>query len=120
MHSGVACEWGGGEWMTKRTLITIVCTGVGGVIAALGAIVIFIQLAEWWSFGNWNGVSIRYVLGYYKIQSPYFASPMFRFLDLPLSPMLLGIGVLIVTIGAKYARKAGVGRRSSELGTGPK
>jgi len=124
MRSGAAGECSGGEQMTNRTLITMFCTGIGGVIAALGALVLFMQLAEWWSFGNWNAVSIRYVLSYYKTQSPHFASPMFRFLDLPASLMLLGIGGLIIAIGAKYRRKtasrAGVERKSTEPGTGQK
>jgi hypothetical protein len=88
--------------MKRRSLLSIFCITTGAVIGALGALVLFMQLAEWWSFGNWNVVSIRYFLGHFHIQFSNFIPIV---LDLPLSFILLGIGGLIVAIGSKYLHK---------------
>jgi hypothetical protein len=90
------------EFMPRRSLVAIFCITTGLVVGALGALVLFMQFAEWWSFGNWNAVSIRYVLGHFHIQFPDFISIV---LELPLCLILLGIGGLIVAIGRRYLQK---------------
>jgi hypothetical protein len=82
--------------MPRRSLLTIFCIIAGLVIGALGALVLFMQFAEWWSFGNWNVVSIGYVLNHFHIQFPKAISIV---LDAPMSLVLFGIGGLIVAIG---------------------
>jgi hypothetical protein len=89
--------------MPRRSLLAIFCITTGLIIGALGALVLFMQFAEWWSFGNWNAVSIRYVFGHFHIQFPDVISIM---LDLPLSLVLLGIGGLIIAFGVKHRQKA--------------
>lgn len=90
----------------------------GFIIGALGALVLFAQCIEWWSFGNWNPVSVHYALNYFAIHLPHFVSTatgiqkMFNwledgFLNLPLSIVLLGIGGLIAAMGAKQAQQRG-------------
>ena len=88
--------------MPRRSLLTIFCIIAGLVIGALGALVLFMQFAEWWSFGNWNDVSIGYVLGHFHVLFPAVISIA---LDLPLSLVLFGIGGLIVAIGAKHRQR---------------
>jgi hypothetical protein len=104
--------------MPRKPLFTIFCMIAGFIIGALGALVLFAQCLEWWSFGNWNPVSVRYALNYFAIHPPHFVSTAFgiqrifnsledEFLNLPLSIVLLGIGGLIAAIGAKHAQQRG-------------
>ncbi len=87
----------------------------GLVIGALGALVLFAQWIEWFSFGNWNPISVGYAFDYFGLQSPHFISATLgiqrifnwlcdAFFDLPLSLVLLGIGGLIAIIGGVHAQ----------------
>lgn len=102
--------------MPRGPLFTIFCMIAGFAIGALGALVLFAQCAEWWSFGNWNPVSIRYAFDYFEIQPPHFNSTTLGiqkifnwlrdgFLNLPLSIVLLGIGSLLAAVGTTTLAK---------------
>ena len=89
---------------------------LGFAIGALGMLVVFAQCIEWWSFGNWNQVSVRYAFEYFTRQSPNFiltaldVPRIFNWLrdgllNLPLSIVLLGIGGLITAIGGIRAQR---------------
>jgi hypothetical protein len=97
--------------MPRRSLLAICCIITGLVIGALGALVLFMQFAEWWSFGNWNIVSIRYVLDHFHIRYPNFITIV---LDLPLSLILFGIGGLVVALGCKYLQIAKASEKGSQ------
>src|SRR5271163_3358159 len=99
-----------------RQPFSIFCIIIGFLIATLGALVLFAQCIEWWSFGNWNPVSVRYAFDYFEIQPPYFISTalgmhkIFRWardgiLDLPLNITLLGVGGFIAVIGGMHAQQ---------------
>jgi hypothetical protein len=100
--------------MPRLPLFTIFCMTTGFVIGTLGALIVLAQGLEWWSFGDWNPVSIGYVLDHFRIQPPNFyptASGKLtnwlrdKCLDFPLSIALLGIGGVIAAIGIRHARK---------------
>ena len=110
--------------MPRQPIFTISCVITGFVIGTLGALVLFAQWIEWFSFGNWNPISVRYAFDYFGIQPPHFISTAlgFRkifnwlrdgFLDLPLSVVLLGIGGLIAAIGGKQAQAKKAREKSS-------
>lgn len=107
--------------MPRQPPFTIFCMITGFVIAALGVSVLFAQCIEWLSYGNWNPVSIGYAFGYFDIQPPHFISTASgiqktfnwlrdKFLDLPLSIILLGIGGLIAAMGGTYFRQTRIAR----------
>jgi hypothetical protein len=100
--------------MRKQPVFTISLMITGFVIGALGVLVLFAQWIEWFSFGNWNPISVRYAFDYFGIQPPHFISTALGVqkslnwlrngvLDLPLSVVLLGTGGLIAAIGGKHA-----------------
>lgn len=102
--------------MLRQPIFAISCMITGLVIGALGALVLFAQWIEWFSFGNWNPISVRYAFDYFAIQLPHFISralgvqKIFNwlrdgFLDLPLSIILLGTGGLIAAIGGKLGQQ---------------
>ena len=101
--------------MPRQPIFTISCVITGFVIGMLGALVLFAQWIEWFSFGNWNPISVRYAFDYFGIQPPHFISTALGigkifnwlgdgFLDLPLSVVLLGTGGLIAAIGGTHAQ----------------
>src|ERR1700733_281211 len=104
-------------FMPRQTLFSIICLILGFAIGALGMLVVFAQCIEWWSFGNWNQVSVRYAFEYFTRHSPNLIltasldiSKIFNrlrdgLLNLPLSIVLLGIGCLITAIGRIRARQ---------------
>jgi hypothetical protein len=92
--------------MPKRRLFTIICGSIGLAFGTLGALVLFAQCAEWWSFGDWNAVSLGYVFEYFKIPPSSSGSIGHIFLDLPASAALLGTGILIAVLGGRICRKA--------------
>ena len=77
--------------MPRRTLFTVCCWIIGLAFCALGALVLSAQSAEWWSYGDWNPVSIGYVLDYFNILPAPVISIGYRFLDLPVSVAFFGI-----------------------------
>jgi len=92
--------------MSIRNLFTVFCRITGVALGILGALVLSAQCAEWWSFGDWNAVSIRYVLGYFNILPQPLISTGYRLLDLPLSAVLLVAGGLIAALGGRYAPRS--------------
>jgi uncharacterized membrane protein SirB2 len=82
-------------------------------ILALGALIIFAQSIEWWTFGNWNPVSVRYALGYFEIQPRSFTTQ--KFLDFPLSMVFLAISILIAAIGVRHARRTAKKARQKSI-----
>jgi len=60
--------------MRRQPIFTISCMITGLVIGALGALVLFAQWIEWFSFGNWNPISVRYAFDYFGFQPPHFIS----------------------------------------------
>ena len=85
--------------MLKRRPFPIRCRITGLVFGVLGALVRAAQFTEWWSYGDWNAVSIGYVLAYFNILPPALISIGSRLLNLPVSAVLLGIGVLVAALG---------------------
>jgi hypothetical protein len=116
-------------FIRRQALFTIFCVLIGLAIAALGVLVVCAQCIEWWNFGNWNPVSVRYAVEYFERQPSHFISRALgvlkifnwlreEFLDLPLSVILLGIGSLIAAIGGKQAlQTAKHSREISNRGT---
>lgn len=94
--------------MLSLRALTILCRISGAVCVILGVLVLAAQAAEWWSFGDWNTVSIRYVLGYFNILRASLISNEYGFLDLPISFLLIGSGALIALLGKKLPRRNNV------------
>ena len=91
--------------MRTRALCSLFCL-IGFLLAALGALVLLAQYLEWRSFGNWNAVSVRYVLTYFEVQPPPFISPASLIWDLPISAVLIGAGGAIAIVGMYCRQKA--------------
>ena len=95
----------GGTFMMK--ILAVLCIIAGLAIATLGALVLLAQSLQWWSNGVWNPVSLEYVLEYYGILSPRFASQGILnrlredLLELPLS-LVLEMSGLVAIIGGTY------------------
>jgi hypothetical protein len=90
--------------MRRYALGSILCIIIGLGLGTLGAVVLFAQYLEWRSFGNWNAVSLRYVLAYFEIQPLPFISPASRLWDLPISTVLIAAGGALTAVGA-YCRQ---------------
>ena len=60
--------------MQRQPIFAISCMIAGFVIGALGVLVLFAQWIEWFNFGNWNPISVRYAFHYFGIQPPHFTS----------------------------------------------
>ena len=88
--------------MLSRRLFTIFCRIVGLTFGLLGALILAAQCAEWWSYGDWNVVSIRYVLSYFDVIPQPFMPGRYGLLDLPMSALLFGAGGLIAALGGRY------------------
>ena len=91
--------------MRTRALCSLFCLMFGFLLAALGLLVLLAQYLEWRSFGNWNAVSVRYVLTYFEVQLP-FVSPTSRILDFPISAVLIGAGGAIAAISLHCWQRA--------------
>jgi len=78
-----------------------ILTIVGIAFGMFGALVLVCQFVEWWSFGNWNTVSIGYVLNYFRIQPSHFILYPVNLLALPVNFVSLSIGALMSGIGIK-------------------
>jgi len=72
----------------------------------LGALVLLAQYLEWQSFGNWNEVSLGYVLAYFEVQPLPFISPASRLWALPISAVLIAAGGALSAVGAYCRRKS--------------
>lgn len=88
--------------MLRKRPLTIFCSIIGAACIGVGALVLGLQIAEWWSFGDWNAVSVRYVLGYFSIP---VISGNYGLLDLPASLLFLSGGALVVLLGAMLPRR---------------
>jgi hypothetical protein len=84
---------------SKQPLFTSFFMITGFIIAALGTLVLFAQCMEWFSFGNWNSVSVQYAFGYFDIRVPHFISICFS--RLPLSVTLLVVGGLTAAVAKR-------------------
>jgi hypothetical protein len=91
--------------MPIRHYFALFCLIAGLAVGALGLLVVIAQTLEWWSFGNWNPVSLRYVLDYFTIRPPHFVPMAGKIWDLPANVVLLVVGALIATIGGKHWRQ---------------
>lgn len=85
--------------MLSKRSFTIFCRIIGAACVVIGALVLTAQIAEWWSYGDWNAVSVRYVLNYFNILPARLISGGYRLLDFPVSVLLLGTGALIAVLG---------------------
>jgi hypothetical protein len=98
--------------MRRTTFLAVLCRITGFALVALGGLILCAQCAEWLSYGNWNTVSFRYVLGYFKIQLPVFLERG-KPLDFSVSWALLVIGSLIAVLGRYFGSS-----RSGSSGSG--
>lgn len=78
---------------------------IGAACVGAGALVLVMQIAEWWSFGDWNAVSVGYVLGYFNILKTLVPSSGHGLLNFPVSVLFIGGGVLIALLGQKLRRQ---------------
>lgn len=88
----------------KRSL-TILSRVIGAACVGVGALVLCAQIAEWWSFGDWNAVSVRYVLGYFNLLREPVTSSRYGLLDFPLNLLLIGGGILFALLGGNLPRR---------------
>jgi hypothetical protein len=79
------------------SMFRIIFLGVGCAIVAMGALIVAAQTLEWWSYGNWNPVTLRYVFIHFFDSPTRFAAV--RGWNLPLSGTLVGAGALVATVG---------------------
>ena len=91
--------------MVSRRPLTIFCRIIGAACVVVGALVLAAQIAEWWRFGDWNTVSVRYVLGYFNIPGTLAFSSEYGSLDFPVSLLFLGAAPLIALLGGKLPRR---------------
>jgi len=84
--------------MRRTTFFAVLCRITGFALVALGGLILCAQCIEWVSDGNWNTVSFRYVLGYFKIRLPVFFERG-ELVDFPVSWALLVTGSLIAVLG---------------------
>jgi hypothetical protein len=78
-------------------MFRVIFVGIGCVIAAMGVLIVAAQSLEWWAYGNWNPVTLRYVFIYFFDSPPRFAAE--RGWNLPLSGTLIGVGALVAAVG---------------------
>jgi hypothetical protein len=81
----------------RLSMFRIIFLGVGCAIVAMGALIVAAQTLEWWNYGNWNPVTLRYVFVYFFDSPARFAAV--RGWNLPLSGTLVGAGALVATVG---------------------
>jgi hypothetical protein len=79
---------------------------IGLGLGTLGALVLLAQYLEWRSFGNWNEVSLGYVLAYFEVQPLPFISPASRLWELPINAVLIAAGGALITVGACCRQKS--------------